>query len=210
MYILVSAIIFSVLVVIATYYFASRMSKGTTRNMNLRVKELAQALGLPEPENVDPSLSSFYSAELSGKVDGRDFYFTNYTRSEKTSDSYNTEFWWKLDKPIDNSITISRESIKSTLKKQFGSNDVEIGNKEFDETFLVKSDNAELVKAIFTDAISFDLLKKERGFYGTLIIEQNEVKYEEAGVLLTNDDLQRLLRLIELCKDIAIQIETLK
>jgi hypothetical protein len=53
------------------------------------------------------------------------------------------------------------------------------------------------------------LLKKERGIYGTISIEQKEVRYEESGVLLTTEDLQRLLRLIEICKNIAIQIERL-
>jgi hypothetical protein len=139
------------------------MTKGTARDMNLRVKEMAAALGLPEPKPNTSALSAFYSAELGGKIEGRDFYFTNYTRSEKTSDSYNTEFRWKISKIVSNSISISKEGIKSTLKKQFGGNDIEIGHKEFDETFLVRGDNAELVKSILTEPISFDLLKKERG-----------------------------------------------
>lgn len=206
---LVIAIIFSIVAVGAIYYFATRMSKGTVMNMNQRVKELAAALGLPEPQAPASLLSAFYSAELGGKVEGRDFYFTNYTRSEKTSDSYNTEFSWKFEKAISSSISISKEGIKSTLKKQFGGNDIEIGHKEFDETFLVRGDDANLAKSILTEAISFDLLKKERGIYGTISIQQQEVRYEESGVLMTTEDLQRLIRLIELCKNIAIQIERL-
>jgi hypothetical protein len=206
---LLIAIIFSIVAVGAIYYFATRMSKGTVMNMNQRVRELAAALGLPEPQAPDSLLSAFYSAELGGKVEGRDFYFTNYTRSEKTSDSYNTEFSWKFEKAISSSISISKEGIKSTLKKQFGGNDIEIGHKEFDETFLVRGDDANLAKSILTEAISFDLLKKERGIYGTISIQQQEVRYEESGVLLTTEDLQRLIRLIELCKNIAIQIERL-
>jgi hypothetical protein len=206
---LVIAIIFSIVAVGAIYYFATRMSKGTVMNMNLRVKELAAALGLPEPQAPASLLSAFYSAELGGKVEGRDFYFTNYTRSEKTSDSYNTEFSWKFEKAISSSISISKEGIKSTLKKQFGGNDIEIGHKEFDETFLVRGNDANLAKSILTETISFDLLKKERGIYGTISIQQQEVRYEESGVLMTTEDLQRLIRLIELCKNIAIQIERL-
>ena len=206
---LVIAIIFSIVAVGAIYYFATRMSKGTVMNMNLRVKELAAALGLPEPQAPASLLSAFYSAELGGKVEGRDFYFTNYTKSAKTSDSYNTEFIWKFEKAISGSISISKEGIKSTLKKQFGGNDIEIGHKAFDEIFLVRGDDTELVKSILTKTISFDLLKKERGIYGTISIEQKEVRYEESGVLLTTEDLQRLLRLIEICKNIAIQIERL-
>jgi hypothetical protein len=206
---LIIAIIFSIIAVGGVYYFALRMSKGTARDMNLRVKEMAAALGLPEPKPTASSLSAFYSAELGGKVDGRDFYFTNYTRSEKTSGSYNTEFRWKTSKILSTSISISKEGIKSTLKKQFGGNDIEIGHKEFDETFLVRGDNADLAKSILTEPISYDLLKKERGIFGTITIQQDEVRYEESGVLLTVEDLQRLLRLIELCKNIAKQIESL-
>jgi len=209
MNIVLLAIIFSIIVVCGTYYFALRMSKGTVRNMNLRLNELAVAMGLPEPQTAAPLLSAFYSAELSGKVDGRDFYFTNYTKSEKTSDSYNTEFSWKIEKAVNSTIIISKEGIKSTLKKQFGGNDIEIGHKEFDETFLVRGDDTEFAKSILTEKISFDLLKKERGIYGTISVQQHEVRYEESGVMLTHEDLQRLLRLIELCKNIAIQIERL-
>jgi hypothetical protein len=203
------AVVFSIIAVGGVYYFALRMSKGTARDMNLRVKEMAAALGLPEPKPNTSALSAFYSAELGGKIEGRDFYFTNYTRSEKTSDSYNTEFRWKISKIVSNSISISKEGIKSTLKKQFGGNDIEIGHKEFDETFLVRGDNAELAKSILIEPISFDLLKKERGIFGTITIQQDEVRYEESGVLLSVEDLQRMLRLIELCKNIAKQIESI-
>lgn len=206
---LVIAIILSIIAVGAIYYLATRMSKGTAMNMNQRVRELAAALGLPEPQAKASLLSAFYSAELGGKVEGRDFYFTNYTRSEKTSNSNNTEFSWKIEKAISSSIIISKEGIKSTLKKQFGGQDIEIGHKEFDETFLVRGDDANLAKSILTEAISFDLLKKERGIYGKISIQQQEVRYEESGVLLTTEDLHRLIRLIELCKNIAIQIERL-
>ena len=87
---LVIAIILSIIAVGAIYYLAARMSKGTARKMNQRVRELAAELGLPEQQAAASLLSAFFSAELGGKVEGRDFYFTNYTRSEKTSNSNNT------------------------------------------------------------------------------------------------------------------------
>jgi hypothetical protein len=73
----------------------------------------------------------------------------------------------------------------------------------------VRGDNAELAKSILTEPISFDLLKKERGIFGAITIQQDEVRYEESGVLLSVEDLQRILRLIELCKNIAKQIESI-
>ena len=204
---LLVAIIFSIAVVGGAYYFAIYMSKGTVRNMDQRIVEMALALGLPRPKIQSSKLSAFHSAELRGKVEGKEFYFTNFTKSEKTSDAYLTMFYWKLDKPVSGNISITRESIKSTLKKQFGGQDIEIGHKEFDETFLVKGDNTALAKFILTTSISADLLKKEKGIYGTITIQHDEIRYEESGLLLNVEDLQRLLRLIDTCKEIAIQIE---
>jgi hypothetical protein len=206
---LLIAIIFSVIVIGGTYYFALRMSKGTVNNMNLRIRELAAALGLPEPQSQTTLHSSFYSAELSGKVESRDFYFSSFTKSEKTSDTYKTEFSWKIAITSNVNLRITKEGIKSTLKKQFGGQDIEIGHKEFDETFLVKGDNIDLTRAILTNAISSELLKKERGIYGSITIQQDYIRYEESGVLLTEEDLKRLLRLIELCKNIAKQTEVI-
>jgi hypothetical protein len=74
---------------------------------------------------------------------------------------------------------------------------------------LVKGDKEEFAKAILTNAISAELLKKERGIYGSITIQDDSIRYEESGVLLTEEDLQRVLRLIELCKNIAKQIETI-
>jgi hypothetical protein len=73
---------------------------------------------------------------------------------------------------------------------------------------LVKGDKEEFAKAILTNAISAELLKKERGIYGSITIQDDSIRYEESGVLLTDEDLQRVIRLIELCKNIAKQIET--
>jgi hypothetical protein len=208
MNILVLAIIFSVIVIGGTYYFALRMSKGTVKNMNLRISELAAALGLPEPQLQTSFISSFYSGELTAMIEGREFYFSSFTKSEKTSDSYKTEFSWKIANAVSGKLRITKEGIKSTLNKQFGGQDIEIGQKEFDQTFLVKGDKEEFAKAILTNAISAELLKKERGIYGSITIQDDSIRYEESGVLLTDEDLQRVLRLIELCKNIAKQIET--
>ena len=84
------AIIFSIIVVGGTYIFVLRMSKSTVKKMDQRIKELAVALELPVPETPKPLISAFYSAELAGKVKERDFYFTNFTRSDQKSTSYTT------------------------------------------------------------------------------------------------------------------------
>ena len=204
---LLIAIIVSLVFLGGIYYYTSNMSKSTMKNMNLRGKELAAALGLPAPETPKNLLSSFYTVELSGIVKEREFYFTSFTRSEKTSSCYTTQFSWKIKGSENNRVIISKEGIVTTFQKQFGVKDTQIGEKEFDNLFLVKCDDPEYVKSVLNSELIRYFTKHAKILYGTIIIHHQEVHYEESGVLANEQDLQRLLRVIELCRLIAIETE---
>ncbi len=129
------AIILSLVFLGGIYYYTSNMSKLTVKNMELRGKELAAALNLSEPTISKNPLSSFYTLELSGTVKEREFYFTSFTRSEKTSASFSTQFSWKIKGSDNNRVIISKEGIATTFQKQFGIKDTLVGENEFDDLY---------------------------------------------------------------------------
>jgi hypothetical protein len=204
---LLIAIIVSLVILGGIYYYTSNMSKSTVKNMDLRGKELAVALGLPVTDMPKNQLSSFHTIELNGIVKDREFYFTSFTRSEKTSSSFTTQFSWKIKGSENNRVIISKEGIVTTFQKQFGVKDTQIGEKDFDDLFLVKCDDPTYAKRVLNSEFIRYFIKHAKILYGTIIIHHQEVHYEESGVLSNEQDLQRLLRLIELCRLIAIETE---
>jgi hypothetical protein len=63
------------------------------------------------------------------------------------------------------------------------------------------------VKSVLNSELIRYFTKHAKILYGTIIIHHQEVHYEESGVLANEQDLQRLLRVIELCRLIAIETE---
>jgi len=204
---LILAILVCLAVIGATFYFATKMSNSTVKKMNDCINILAEKLGLPVIEHKEKQLSAFYTTELNGDIDNRKFYFRSFTRSVQTSDSFTTEFSWYCDLKELHHLQISKESVVATLQKQFGVEDVEIGDKKFDDQFLIKCDNADYARTILNPTICAELLKRERIMYGTIYIRNKEIHYEESGVLAGENDVDRMLRLIQLCKFICTEIE---
>lgn len=204
------AIIVTIIVVGGTYILAIRLSKGTVSKMNLRILELAQKMGLPEPETKNPALSAFYVSELNGEVDGRIFSFTQFTRSSKRAGAFVTEFSWACKRNLTLRIIISKEGVFTPLSKQLGVTDIQIGDAVFDEMFLIRCDDADYARKLLNEDVRKEIVRRQQHWHGTLVIHHHEVHYEESGVIVDEKDLQRVIRLIDLAKSIAETLETLE
>lgn len=207
MLVLIIAISLCAAVIAATLYFATKMSNSTVKKMNECINNLAGRLGLQVIEHKEKQLSAFYTTELNGEVENRKFYFRSFTRSVQTSESFTTEFSLFCDLKEQHQLQITKESVVATLQKQFGIEDVEIGDKKFDDKFLIKCDNVEYAKSILKPEICAELIKREKIIFGSIFIRNKEIHYEESGVLATESDVDRIYRLIQLCKMICIQTE---
>jgi hypothetical protein len=82
-----------------------------------------------------------------------------------------------------------------------------LGDKKFDEQFLIKCDNADYARTILNPIICAELTKREKIIFGTIYIRNKEIHYEESGVLSGENDADRMYRVIRLCKFIAVEIE---
>ncbi len=197
------AILVSLVVVVGTYFLVIRLSRNTIKGMNTQLEALAQRLGLSLKRAKAKGLSAFYKAELEGELNGRQFYFCHYTRSQEKSRSYVSEFDWSFEGNVVPKVWIGKENMFSQFKKQWGYQDVLTGDEDFDAIFLIKAEDEDFAKTILQPAIRKEIMTWHRQWRGYLCIEGPKIHYEEMGVLLEKRDTDRMFRLIELGEEIA-------
>ena len=103
-------------------------------------------------------------------------------------------------------FSIYRKGILSALGKLLGIQDIEVGDPDFDEAFIIKGNDESKVLRLFSDArirqmiqaqpkIRLDV-KDSEGWFGPSFPEDvDEVRFEVAGVI---KDIERLKALFEL------------
>ena len=111
-------------------------------------------------------------------------------------------------------FTIYRKSVFSGLGKLLGMQDIEIGDPEFDEAFIIKGNNEPRVQHLFADArlralvqaqptIQLDV-KDSEGWFGPKFPENvDELHFQVVGVL---KDVERLKSLFDLFAAVLEQL----
>lgn len=109
-------------------------------------------------------------------------------------------------------FTIYRKSFFSGLGKIFGMQDVEIGDPQFDEQFIIKGQPEEMVKKLFANreiraliekqkAIHF-MVKDDEGWFGTKFPDGvDELYFQVQGVVKDKEVLKELFDLFSLVLD---------
>jgi hypothetical protein len=63
--------------------------------------------------------------------------------------------------PGDLRFEISRQGFMESLGKLFGSQDIQVGDKDFDRKFLIKGSDVEMIRKLFADVKMQDLLHRQ-------------------------------------------------
>lgn len=104
-------------------------------------------------------------------------------------------------KPIDRlQFKIYKSGLFSDLGKAFGMQDIELGEKKFDENFIIKGNPEDKVRELLSsdkvkeliekvDRLSLEIKDGERMFASNLISGTHELYYESVGII---KDLNRL------------------
>jgi len=111
-------------------------------------------------------------------------------------------------------FTIYRKRILSELFKFFGMQDIEIGDAEFDEAFIIKGTDEARVQNLFADAKLRELIraqptiqlkvKDSEGWFGPTFPENvDELHFQVIGVI---DDVERLKSLFDLFAAVLEQL----
>ncbi len=136
---------------------------------------------------------------------------TYTVRSNKSSTTY-TRMRAPYINPDNFRFTIYRRSVFSNMGKFFGMQDVEIGDREFDEAFIIKSNNEDQVRRLFQIAKLRELVdsqpriyltvKEDEGWFGAEFPEGvDELYFQVMGVIRDVDRLKSLYLLFALTLD---------
>jgi hypothetical protein len=137
-----------------------------------------------------------------------------YTVSSQNSQVTYTRMRAPYTNPEGFRFTIYRKSIFSGLGKLLGMQDIEIGDPEFDEAFIIKSNNEPRVQQLFADTklkalvraqpeIRLDV-KDSEGWFGPKFPENvDELHFQVVGVI---KDVARLKSLFELFAAVLEQL----
>ena len=111
-------------------------------------------------------------------------------------------------------FTIYRKGIFSALGKLLGMQDIEVGDPDFDEAFIIKGNDESKVVSLFSDTrirqmiqdqpkIRLDVKDSEGWFGPTFPEDVDEVRFQIAGVI---KDIERLKALFELFAAVLDQL----
>lgn len=107
-----------------------------------------------------------------------------------------TTFFGKLTKSTDFRFALHHQHFIDEVGKFFGMEDIVIGYKEFDESLIIKTNNASICKEIFADAATRMTLQQLDNF--TFYTEQLEEEGRTGLFLMINEGVTDLTYLKEL------------
>jgi len=100
----------------------------------------------------------FRSGVIRGTADNVVFEIDHYDVSQGRSSTPYTRVRAKAIEPMPLVTKVYREGLLSTVGKLIGTQDVEVGQPEFDEKFMVKADDVAAARALFDSELCRDLL----------------------------------------------------
>jgi hypothetical protein len=111
---------------------------------------------------------------------------------------------------IDFNLVISWEDFLERILKKFGKPEIQLGRKEFDNHYLIKSNRSDIVKRVFTNEIQKAMLK--HNIY-SISYETNMKKHESNLISVIQrqvEDKDEIFELIDLFKLLIDNFETTK
>ncbi len=99
-------------------------------------------------------------------------------------------------------FTIFRTGLIGKIDKVLGSQDIEIGDTDFDRAFTIQSNNELRVRALLTNPRIRGLIQRQKSI--RLVLRNNELYFEAQGII---KDAERLKLLFDLFKEILGQLE---
>lgn len=141
-----------------------------------------------------------------------------YTESDSTGDTTTSTTYTRIRAPFVNRdgfrFTIYRKGFFSEIGKWLGMRDVEVGYPQFDESFVIKGDDEEKLRALFADTKLRSLIDAQPAIYLTVKDDEgwfrakfpegvDELYFRVVGVI---KDGERLKALYDLFAEVLDQL----
>ncbi|MCP4521908.1 MAG: hypothetical protein GY827_09515 [Cytophagales bacterium] len=118
-------------------------------------------------------------------------------------------------------LTLYKENFLSSIGKVLGTQDILIGNKQFDDKFMIKGNNDKLITQLFSNEHLRELVMLRTGSFSLAIREEirwlkksfptgvDEIHFVENGKLNDSIDLKELIELFRTLLDTLLEIEAI-
>jgi len=127
---------------------------------------------------------------LSFTYDAHYYILVHYPGSRYKTPSTHVET--RITTATDHCIEISSESLFSEIGKKLGSKDIEVGYRDFDDQFIIKSDNEYFATSLLTYSVQDKLLKLRR-LKPKITIKNNTLIVNVPRVLKKEEDYDLLI-----------------
>lgn len=150
--------------------------------------------------NITPGFL-FSFPRITGTYKGFDYTLQTITEGDGDSSTTYTVIAFELPKPSKYTLHIYQEGFFSKIGKMLGSQDIQTGNREFDDAFMIKSNTSCMVPELLTSELQRKMM------YGPHLINislsENKLVNKALGTITEEKD---LLYLSELLWELAMNI----
>lgn len=132
---------------------------------------------------------------MEGEHRGMRVTVDTYTQSHGKSSTTYTRFRVGYPQPLGLDLNLTPEGLFSGLKKAFGSQDIETGDKTFDDAVLVKGRNTRRVVEFLTPARRVRVSRFLKSHKGATI-RDDEIRWKRTGLIRTPDGIVAVVQRI--------------
>ena len=104
--------------------------------------------------------------------------------------SYATTFVVRFDRPLGLGLSLTREDAFTRMGNAFGSQDIEVGDEEFDDRFEVKGTPEDAVRRLLTPAVRERLVELQ-GHTSTLEVKDDHLTARVDRLIMKPEELER-------------------
>jgi len=127
------------------------------------------------------SESWFSKPRVYGNYKGFEYLLHIITQSCGKNTTFFTSIVINFPRYVDVDLYLYQENFATKIKKVFGAQDIQIGDREFDEAFMIKSQTPEKIKQILTPELKQKILYRRHMI--NLSVSGNEINFTNRGII---------------------------
>ncbi|MCH2022716.1 MAG: hypothetical protein MK207_09585 [Saprospiraceae bacterium] len=186
------------------YFFIKWQKKKLTNHWTILARDLKMNVDIPK---------SFWSAflnkfpSINGLLNGMPFSCYMYARSAGNSQSYHCTFSLVLEQTNNKTFRLYKEGFFSKVGKALGGQDVQVGHDDFDNAYLIKSNDETFIKRLLNPRIRQLILRKLPKMRGEFSLDNNVLKYDAMITLNTEKNRSEIFETIKIAEELAKELQ---
>ena len=186
------------------YWLIKRQKKQLNNQWTILARDLKMNVEIPKS-----MWSAFINRfpSINGSLNGMPFSCFMYARSAGKSQTYHCTFTMILERTNDKTFRLYKEGFFSKVGKAFGGQDVQVGHDDFDNAYLIKSNDEIFIKRLLNPRIRQLILRKLPKMRGEFSLNNNVLKYDAILMLNTEKNRSEIFETIKIAEELAKEIQ---